>query len=279
MLVGERMADGFAMYRQIYADTAPLSAQIYWLLDQLAGRSLLTYRLAATGLLLLQALFLNVTLNRHSVYVGKSYIPALLYLIVGSLTFEFDILSPLLIGNTFVILSLPYIITVSREGLSNNRLFVGGFMIGLAALSYLPLALFLIVSSFAVFFFASSTFRSFLLMLCGFAFPYAVFMTYYLYSGSLPYFFEMHLLRPWHYGISFLVPASSLALILVLPGVLLALSLLSSASLPQRLVFQVKFQQLMGVWLVVGLLLVITRSEISAGIFVVVLPPLAYYSE
>ncbi|MFD2246784.1 hypothetical protein [Pontibacter ruber] len=279
MLVGERLADDFAMYREVYDDTAPLSALIYWMIDLLAGRSYLTYRLTAAFLLLLQALFLNITLNRHSVYAGKSYIPALLYLILGSITFEFDMLSPLLIGNTFLILSLPYIITVSREGLSNNRLFAGGFMIGLAALSYLPLALFLIVSSFAVFFFASSTFRSFLLMLCGFAFPYAVFMTYYLYSSSLSYFLELHLFRPWQFHIAFLLPATDLAKIMLLPAMLLALSLMSTASLPQRLVFQVKFQQLMGVWLVMSLALVFTQYEISAGTFIVVLPPLAYYSE
>jgi hypothetical protein len=279
MLVGERMADGFAMYRDIYDTTAPLSAFVYWTIDVVAGRSYLTYRLTATFLLLLQAVLLNTTLNRNQVYAGKGYIPALLYLLLGSITAEFDMLTPLLIGNTFLIMSLPYIITISREGFENNRLFVGGFMVGLAALSYLPLAIFLLVAAFGVVLFASNTFRSFLLMLCGFAFPYAVLVTYYLYTNTTSYFFEMHLLQPWQFGVELLLPPAHLATALALPAILLLLSLISTTSLPQRLVFQGKFQQLMGVWLLVSVIAVITRNQLSVGTFLLMLPPIAYYGE
>ncbi|WP_188500823.1 hypothetical protein [Pontibacter amylolyticus] len=279
MLVGERMAGGFAMYSDIYDTTAPLSAFVYWTIDVIAGRSYLSYRIVATLLLLFQAIMFNVTLNRHQVYAGKGYIPALLYLLMGSLTFEFDMLTPLLIGNTFLILSLPYIITISREGFENNRLFVGGFMVGLAALSYLPLAQFLLVAAFGVVLFASNTFRSFLLMLCGFAFPYAVLFTYYLYTNTASQFVEMHLLQSWQFGINPLVPPAHLALALALPAAILLLSLISTTSLPQRLVFQGKFQQLMTVWLVVSVLVLVTRHELSVGSFVVILPPIAYFGE
>lgn len=279
MLVGERMADGFALYRQIYDDTAPLSALVYWLVDLLAGRSFLTYRVVALALLLLQALLFNLILNRHSVYAGKNYLPALVYLTLGSLSFAFSMLTPLLIGNTFLILSLPYIITVAREGLDNNRLFVGGFMMGLAALSYLPLALFLLVGIFAVIYFASSTFRSSLLMLCGFAFPYAMLATYYLYAGSLSDFLALHLFQPWQFEVSFILDPADLAKLMALPALVLLLSLMSTLSLPQRLVFQVKFQQVMWVWLVISLVVIFTRQDISAGTFVVLLPPIAYFSE
>ncbi|WP_128396957.1 hypothetical protein [Botryobacter ruber] len=279
MLVGERMADSAALYRDIYDSMAPLSAMVYWLIDLLVGRSYLAYRMVAAALLLLQALLFNSILNRLHVYGHKNYIPALLYLTFGCLTFEFDMLTPLLIGNTFVILSLPYIVTVSREGLDNSRLFIGGFMLGLAALSYLPLTLFLLLASVAVFFFASSTFRSFLLMLCGFAFPYAVLFSYYFYTGALGGFLELHLLRSWQFGTEFIIPPLDLAKILVLPALVLVLSLFSVFSLPQRLVFQEKFQQLMVVWLLVSMLVVVAPNEVSAWIFVVLLPPLAYFGE
>lgn len=279
MLIGERMADGFQMYVEVYDDTAPLAAFIYWLTDTLAGRSLVTYRLTATFLLLLQALFFNMTLNRLNVYAGKNYLPALLYLTLGSLTYEFDMLTPLLIGNTFIILSLPYLISVSREGLDNSGLFVGGVMLGLATLSYLPLALFLLVGMFAVIFFASNAFRSFLLMLCGFAFPYAVLVTYYLYTGALLYFLELHLLRPWQLQPSFLLPPLDILKVMAIPLLVWVLSVFSMVSLSQRLVFQVKFQQLMWVWLAVSLLVIFTQSAISAGTFILLLPPLAYLSE
>jgi len=279
MLVGERMAGGYDLYRQIYDDTAPLSALVYWIIDLLAGRSFLTYRVVALALLLLQALLFNITLNRYNVYASKNYLPALIYLTLGSLSFEFSMLTPLLIGNTFLILSLPYIITVSREGLDNNRLFVGGFILGLAALSYLPLALFLVVGLFAVILFASSTLRSSLLMLCGFAFPYAVLGTYYLYTNSLTGFLALHLLQPWQFKLDFILAPADVAKLMALPVLVLLLSLVSTLSLPQRLVFQVKFQQVMWVWLSISLVVIFTRQDISAGTFILLLPPIAYFSE
>lgn len=279
MLVGERLADGHAMYRDIYDNTAPISALVFWLIDLVAGRSFLAYRLVSMALLLLQALLLNSILNRHSVYATKDYLPALLYLVVGSLSFEFNMLTPLLIGNTFLILSLPYIITLNREGYENNRLFVGGFMLGLAAMSYLPLALFLLVGIFAVIFFASNTFRSTMLMLCGFLFPYAVLITYYMYTNTSQEFLELHLLRPWQLNVSFLRPPSDVAKLMAIPGFILLLSLLSAASQPQRLVFQVKFQQLMWVWLAVSMLVIFTRDEITIATFIIILPPVAYFGE
>ncbi|MBC5994084.1 hypothetical protein [Pontibacter cellulosilyticus] len=279
MLVGERLADGFSVYRDVYDNTAPLSAMVFWLLDLLAGRSFLVYRITAVVLLLLQAILLNSTLNRHNVYASKNYLPALLYLVLGSISFEFNMLTPLLIGNTFIILSLPYIVTLSKEGFDYNRLFVGGFILGLAALSYLPLTMFLIVGAFAVILFASNTFRSFLLMLCGFAFPYVVLMTYYFYNGALSEFLEMHLFRPWQLQVDFLRPPSDVAKLMAIPAIIAILSFMSASSLPQRLVFQVKFQQVMWVWMVVSLLVIFTRDEITVATFILALPPIAYFSE
>ncbi|HEY4649944.1 MAG TPA: hypothetical protein VIG72_00955 [Pontibacter sp.] len=279
MLVGERMADGYSMYSQIYADMAPLSALIYWMIDLVAGRSVLAYRIAALALLLLQALTFNAILNRYQVFTTKNYIPALLYLVLGSITYEFGMLTPLLIGHTFVILSLPYLITVSREGIENNRLFVGGFILGLAALSYLPLALYLLVGVFAVLLFASNTFRSILLMLCGFLFPFAVLLTYYLYTGTLDEFTDLHLLRPWRFTVGFALPPADLAKLMALPLLVLTFAILSSLSLPQRLVFQVKFQQVVWVWLLVAVLITVTRDNISANTFILLLPAIAYFGE
>lgn len=279
MLIGERMADGYTMYQQIYDNTAPLSALVYWLIDLIVGRSVLAYRIIALTLVLVQALTFNFILNKHQVFASRTLVPALLYLVIGSITYEFGMLTPLLLGHTFVILSLPYLITVSREGIENNRLFVGGFILGLAALCYLPLSLYLVVGIFAVLLFTSSTFRSILLMLCGFIFPYAVLLTFYFYSGTLNEFLELHLLRPWQFKVSFALPPTDLAKLMILPLLVLLISVMSSFSLPQRLVSQVKFQQVMWIWLVVSVLLLVSRDEISANTFILLLPSIAYFGE
>ncbi|MGV3539036.1 MAG: hypothetical protein ACO1OQ_04450 [Rufibacter sp.] len=97
VLLGERLHAGFVLYRDVYDTTAPLSAAVYWLLDALFGKSYLAHRLLATFLIGYQAFLLNYIFNRNQVHPQKSFLPALLYLLFGSVFFELDVFSPLLL--------------------------------------------------------------------------------------------------------------------------------------------------------------------------------------
>ncbi len=174
MILGERMADGYLLYRDIFDSEAPLAAGIYWLIDLIAGRSILVYRVLPIVLLLIQGIRLNSIFNRHNVHAERTFLPTLLYLVGGSVFLELDTLTPLLLGMTFIVFSLNYLISFSKEGENNRQLFKAGFILGLGALCYLPLVLFLVIALFAILLFASSSVRSSLLLLCGFIFPYSV---------------------------------------------------------------------------------------------------------
>jgi hypothetical protein len=278
MVLGERLQEGAAMYRDVFDTTGPLSAFIFWVIDLLNGRSLFVYRLLAAFLLLFQALNLNAVFNRYQVHPQKTYLPALFYILGGSFFFEFDTLSPLLIGQTFLVYSVRYFVIVSKEGSNNPKLFKGGFFIGLAALSYLPLTFFLVVGYFAVAFFASNTFRSFLLLLCGFFFPFAVLATYYLYNGALTNFQEFYLSAEGLFGFNLMLPLTDMAKLLTVPLLLLLWGIVNAANTSQGLVFQQKMQQLMFVWFLSAFLMLLASPDISALGFLLFLPPMAYYS-
>jgi hypothetical protein len=195
LLLGEGVASGTWPYRDLYDSTAPLAAAGAGLLELAWNRPVLLYRAAALGLLLVQALRFNAVLNRADVHPERGYLAALTYLVVGSVTADLDTLSPLLVGHTFIIFSLSALIPTSREGYDNRRLFRAGFLVGLAALCYLPLAFFVLLGLFAVLIFAANSFRSALLLVCGFLSPYALVATVFLYVGALPNFGAMHLER------------------------------------------------------------------------------------
>jgi hypothetical protein len=280
LLVGERLHDGALLYRGLYDSTAPLAAAFFGALDFVANRPVWLYRVLALALLLFQALRLNVVLNRADVHPERGFVAALTYLLLASLTSDLDTLSPLLVGHTFIILSLSALLPTSREGYDNRRLFRAGFLVGVAALCYLPLALFLLVGLFAVIIFAANSFRSFLLLLCGFFFPYAVAATFFLYAESLPDFVQFHL-QPTLRGL--VAGADGLPLfvqlrLLILPGVVLLLALARTFGTPLGLVFQVKFRQLMLVWLLVTVLMVAAGRGTAPGTLVLILPPLTYFS-
>jgi hypothetical protein len=277
MVLGERMADGYLLYRDIFDSEAPLAAGIYWLIDLLAGRSVLVYRLLPIFLILIQAIRLNSIFNRHNVHTDRTYLPALLYLVASSIFFELDTLTPLLLGITFVIFSLNYLISFSKEGENNRQVFKAGFILGLGALCYLPLVLFLIIALFAIILFASSSFRSSLLLICGFIFPYSVVLTYYLYTGSITNFLDFHLLPEWNFQIDFLLVPVDVLKILALPLTFLVFTVLHTITNAPGLNYQAKILQLMLIWLLVAVVIAIIGKKISTQALLLFLPALAYF--
>ncbi|GAC1587699.1 MAG: hypothetical protein NVS3B25_03870 [Hymenobacter sp.] len=278
LLVGERLHGGAMPYRDLYDGTAPLAAAFFAGLDVVLARPVWLYRLGALALLLLQALRLNLVFNRYDVHPERGYVAALTYLLVGSVSTDLDALSPLLLGHTFVVFALSALLPTSREGYDNRRLFRAGFLIGLGALCYLPLALFLVVGLFAVVVFAANSFRSSLLLLCGFFFPYALVATFFFYTGALTGFAQFHLQPALTKLIASGLPAGLQLRLLIVPGVVLALGLLRSLSTSLGLVFQIKFRQLMLGWLGVALATAAVERGAAPGVLVLGLPPLAYFS-
>ncbi|QKG53877.1 hypothetical protein [Hymenobacter sp. BRD67] len=280
LLLGEGVAAGAWPYRDLYDGTAPLAAAAAGVLELAWSRPMVLYRAAALGLLLLQALRFNTVLNRADVHPERGFLAALTYLVVGSLSSELDTLTPLLIGHTFLIFALSALLPTSREGYDNRRLFRAGFLIGLAALCYLPLALFVGLGLFAVLIFAANSFRSSLLLICGFLSPYALLATVFLYAGALPNFGLMHLERGFSLPVA---AADALPPAVVWPllggaAVLLVLALLRAASTALGLVFQTKFRQLMLVWLLVVLAVLAVGRGLAPGSLLLLLPPLTYFS-
>ncbi len=278
LLVGERLHGGALPYRDLYDGTAPLAAAFFAGLDAVLSRPVGLYRVVALALLLVQALRLNLVLNRYDVHPERGYVAALTYLLVGSVSTDLDTLSPLLLGHTFIVFALSALLPTSREGYDNRRLFRAGFLIGLGALCYLPLSLFVLVGLFAVVIFAPNSFRNSLLLLCGFFFPYALVVTFFLYTGALPGFGRFHLQPGLTDLIASGLPAGLQLRLLIVPGLVLALALLRALGTSLGLVFQVKFRQLMLVWLAVASATAAVERGAAPGVLVLLLPPLAYFS-
>ncbi len=281
LLTGERLHGGALLYRDLYVGTGPLAAAFFAALDVIASRPVWLYRVAALLLLLAQALRFNQVLNRADVLPERGYVAALTYLVVGSLTTDLDVLSPLLLGHTFVVFALSALLPTSREGYDNRRLFRAGFLLGLGALCYLPLALFTVLGSFAVVIFAASAFRSFLLLLCGLVFPTALAATLFFYFGALPGFQQFYFGTGWQTftleAVGGHLPASLQLRLLAGPLLLLLLGVLRGIGTTLGPVFQAKFRQVMLVWTLVVLGIVGLSRGNAAGTLVLVLPPMAYF--
>ncbi len=276
-LLGDRLQADFVLYRDVYDTTAPLSALVYWFLELVADRSYLIYRLVALTVLLFQAFLLNSIFNRNQVHPQKSFVPALLYLLLGSIFFELDVLSPLLMGHTFIILAVFSLTAISKEATNARRLFNAGFMLGVAALFYLPLMWFLVLGFFAIIYFSSGAFRSTLLMFTGFAFPFSVVGTYFLYQNALLPFLDYGLAWSWQFGFTFVLPAWQVFTIAAIPLLVLVLSFLSLPFVSLGINDQARFLQFMLIWLLVVVAVLLSGHDGSAKNLVLLLPVLAYF--
>jgi hypothetical protein len=134
------------------------------------------------------------------------------------------------------------------------------------------------VGLFAVVIFAANSFRSSLLLLCGFFFPYALVATFFFYIGAMPGFVQFHLQPGLTDLIASGLPAGLQLRLLIVPGLVLLLGLLRSLGTSLGLVFQVKFRQMMLVWLVVAMATAAVERGAAPGVLVLLLPPLAYFS-
>ncbi|MFD1467458.1 hypothetical protein ACFQ48_04410 [Hymenobacter caeli] len=280
LLVGERVHGGALPYRDLYDGTAPLAVYFFAGLDAVGARPVFLYRALALGLVLAQALRLNFVLARADVFPDRGYLVALGYLLFSSVSTDLDALSPLLLGHTFIVFGSSALLPTSREGYDNRRLFRAGFLIGLAGLCYLPLVLFAGVGLLAVIIFAANAFRSFLLLLCGLLFPYAVAATCFLYLGALPGFVQFHLAPGWQgfgAGAADGLPLAVQLRLLALPAAVLLLAVVRGLGTPLGPVFQAKFRQLMVGWLLVALAVLAAGRGTAPGALVLLLPPLAYF--
>ncbi|MBC7448775.1 MAG: hypothetical protein H7330_12030 [Hymenobacteraceae bacterium] len=282
-LLGGRLGSGdLALYRGLFTTEAPLSAYLWQAPDLLGGgRSGVVYRGVAAALLLTQGLYFNYLLHRRGALAERSWLPLLLYGLVGAVWWELDALSPLLWGQTFMLLAFGNLTATSREGYDNRTLFQGGFLLGLAGLCYPPLLLFGLVGLLSIVFFAANAFRSSLLLLVGILFPYAALGTAYFYLGSLAGFIAQHLTLStmWPFQPVALIPAALTWRVLAGPAVLLVVAGLRTLERGGQLNYQVRFRQVMLAWLGVAVVIVAAGSTFTpAAALLPFLPPLAYFA-
>ncbi|NJL14229.1 MAG: hypothetical protein HC913_15275 [Microscillaceae bacterium] len=263
VLLGQQMYAGFALYSEIWDDTAPLSALVYWGMYALFGETQLAYQLVASGLVLVQALMLNEILRGRQVFLDLTLVPALLFVVLMSVFPDMFVLSPPLLANTFLLIVIRYLFLHIAERRRYSAVFEIGAYTGLAALFYLAAGVFLLVPLLAFLSFTSTKPLEYLLMVFAFLFPLGVaFLVFFLsnheYDFYLNFLASVASLRtefylPWYY----------LLLMLGFPLGLCLLTVFQFGTYRLYTNYQNRCQNLMGLWLLAGAGSLLFASEVS----------------
>jgi hypothetical protein len=278
LLIGERMAEGKAMYIDIVDDTGPLSAAVYWFCHLAFGRSWLALKMLALVVAMFQITYLNGIFIYYKSFKENTYIPALLLVVLFHLSFDLVTLSPALMGSTFLVLALRHLFSqtvLQKEG-SDSILLIGLFG-GIAACFHFPLVTFLPFMLIAGVIVSGFSFRQLVLSLIAYVLPFTIISLFYFWNDSLWIFFEEFVIDPrsvdryLHVGLRDL-------LFLFLPGLVFsAMGFLVGAVLQSQTVNQQKQFQLMFLFVLFGFGALFLSNRVTPYQLVMILPGLAYF--
>ncbi len=278
MLVGERMADGFTLYKDIWTDLEPFSAATYYLLDLIFGKSTFVYFIGSLLLVALQAFIFNNGLNQNKIFKDPSSLPALFYVLFSSLFFDFYTLSPVLLGLTFILMAFNMICVQSRIMSGEDRFFYIGLLTGIATLFYLPYAFFLIFSLSALGLYSLTSLKKQMILVLAFFFPYIIVFIYYFWIDNLGNYYEYALLPVLNSIPEFMIDLPTIIKIAVLPLLLLLAATAAVATRGRYIHYQYKIIKIAGIWLFVALIALFVERTFTPHIFIMFVPPLAFFT-
>ena len=275
LLIGEKMKHGFSMYTDIWDTLAPCSAGTYFFLSFL-GKSQLVLQIASLIVVLIQASIFNFTTNLHNIFKEKTLAPALLYITLSCLFFDFYTLSPAMLATTFILLSFQLLLAQIKEPPTNENMFYAGLIVGLASLFYLPALLFLVVILLTLLFYSSPTLKFILLLIIGTVFPILCVGVYYYWIDGLSNFINYYLeaclyIKAVHY-----IPFVQLLIILALPA-LLCLCSIVYMSVSKFTNFQYNVMRIMGGWLAFSASTLLVTDQVAPFQLYLMVPPISYF--
>lgn len=192
MLVGESISFDRILYLDVWDDLAPLSALVYSLIDSVAGRAQWGYQIIAILVLFLHCYLFNQLLITCKAYKENTYVPALIYVVLMSVFFDFFTLSPVLMSGIFQLYVINGIFRHIAVKSKDEQFLNIGLALGFSALIYLPTLAYLPVSILALGLYSSMTFKKYILLFFGFVFPLILVGIFFFWHGALMDFIESY---------------------------------------------------------------------------------------
>lgn len=276
MLLGENLSAGDHLYEGIWDNTGPFAAAVYWLLDELFGRSPLAHALLALLVVLVQAAQFNFMLLNYRAYNENTYVPALIYIVLAHLFYDFYLLSPPLLCLTFLLLAVRNTFKVIAGQGKDETIFFLGAYVGVAAGFYLPSLAYLPALLFALLVFTGTKPRQYLLLLIGAALPLATITLYFFWQDNLQNYYFSYFLSLNVLGSDNYVSTLNLLALAAIPTLFFVAGLYNFSRRNFTIV-QTRLQQVMFYTLLAGVAAIFFSAEVSAYHLVLLIPAWAFY--
>jgi hypothetical protein len=277
MLIGEKLTDGSSLYGQLMDYTAPLTSWVYALVDYVGGRSILFRQLLTLFIIFTQAAFLSLILNDKKVFPENTYIPALIYVVAASFSFDMLALSGAILGAGFMLLAFNSLLREMEFRDHEDATFKIGFFVSMASLCLFSYSLFLIGILFMLSMFTRSTWQKYLLLLLGYLMPHVFVATIYYLNNNLEGLWDNYYLPNLAFGGDAYFTTTSFIALAIIPIGYLIISFLLLSRDAHFTKYQSNIVTVMFMWLFFGMIQIYYAKEFRPQSFVVLLPVIAFY--
>jgi hypothetical protein len=176
--------DGFIFYSQTQLQSDSL-APLYGAIAQVFQEWKFLSVSLSFLFMILQAFMFNRVIADKNLVDRNSWLPALLYIVLMSFSFNLFGLHPVWFANFFLILALDKMFEVFKGESANIEIFNIGFFVSLASLFYFPALTFIFLIISALFIYYLVRIKEILASIIGLALPYIFVALYYYWFDML----------------------------------------------------------------------------------------------
>ena len=161
------------------------AAPLYKLVTTGISRYPFVLTLTSCILVFCESLLIYHIIEKNEITGNKSYLPAIVYIILMSLQPEMFSLHPIVIANLFMLLALKKLMQTYRKETAYSEAFDTGFFISLAALFYIPSLIFILLLWIGLVIIRPFIWREWVISFIGLLLPWIFLVFYYYWENKL----------------------------------------------------------------------------------------------
>jgi hypothetical protein len=275
-LIGQKLNEGFRLYKDIRDNTGPFATGFYQLLD-LGHFSIATNPYIAFGIICLQAYIFQNTIVKFELMPQLGGLAFGIYLLLFHLTREFYVPDPALLGLTFLLLAWKDIIQQQKILLVNDSVFLVGIYLATATLLFPAYFWLLPWAILSLLFYSGISIRQIILVIIGYLFVLTITSLVFSFRGNLSYFWQVYRNSAFEFQLISWTE-SKRVLLSFIPAIVIGIwGLYKVVGNPKIRAHAQKAQQTTIIWLFFSFIAIANFPSYHRINFVVLLPPLAYF--
>ena len=275
-LIGQKLNEGFRLYKDIRDNTGPFATGFYQLLD-LFNFPLASNPFIAFGVICLQAYIFQSTIVKFDLMPQLGGLAFGIYLILFHLTREFYVPDPALLGLTFILLAWKGIIQQQKTLLVNDSVFLVGIYLATATLLFPAYVWLLPWAILSLLFYSGISIRQVILVIIGYLFVLTITSLVFSFRGNLSYLWQVYRNSAFEFQLISWNEAKQVLQSFV-PAVVIGIwGLYKVVGNPKIRAHAQKAQQTTIIWFFFSFIAIANFPSYHQVNFVLLLPPLAYF--